>query len=427
MPAIYSKEAEESLLSRLLADPGQLPTVADTLSSDDFHSKDMGEAFEAMGQLMREGRAVDIVAIRRIVGREIDIPLLGLTRGHTAAVAEYADIVRRDSFRRQVKAQLDRMQRQILTEEDPNELVGQLQSSLVALLGHAGDRTLLTTEQATDRYIQTLKERRKGMHQLSWGFPSLDDVLNPALSGQFIIVAARPSIGKTVLAEQFAESWASQSSLPILFASLEMSTDDLMDRDVARFAGIPVPNLVRGDLTDEQYDKAVKILNNRKDRKIIWLDRGFASTERVSSAAAQVSMMAGGLGGIIVDYLQILGDVGDQEVERVTRISRTLKGMARQFRCPVLVMSQLNRAVENRRDKHPQLHDLRESGSLEQDADVVLGLYRKDKKSKQLDLDILKQRQGPNERIYLDFSPSQVMFIDPRAEEDDPDDGGISW
>jgi replicative DNA helicase len=171
-------------------------------------------------------------------------------------------------------------------------------------------------------------------------------------------------------------------------------------------------------LNDKEKELAEVALSARRSVNVWYLDDPFATTASVRAAAAKVKMLAGGLSGIVVDYLQILKDKGDSEVQRVTVISRQIKAIAREFDVPLMVLSQLNRAVEMRDDPHPKLHDLRESGAIEQDADLVLGMTRQLGEF-DLDIDVLKNRQGPLGRVQLYFDPSRVTFTD------DPE--GMPW
>jgi replicative DNA helicase len=224
-----------------------------------------------------------------------------------------------------------------------------------------------------------------------------------------VIIAARPSVGKTALAESVADFWSTQAEHPILFASLEMGINQILDRTVSRYTGIPAQLIIRGQLNDQEFSKVESVMGKIEERRVWYLDDSFATTAAIRAACAKVRLMTGGLSGVVVDYLSLLKDSGDQEVQRVTRISRNLKAIAREFNVPMLVLSQLNRAVEQREDKHPKLYDLRESGAIEQDADVVLGLSRT-LGTPYMDVEVLKNRQGPLDMVKLYFDPDRVTF-----------------
>ena len=222
-------------------------------------------------------------------------------------------------------------------------------------------------------------------------------------------------MGKTTLAEHIADSWAYESDLPVLFISIEMSLGQLMDRAVSRWGGVPASHIVRGVLSPDDEARIGVALEARKSVNLWYVDNPYANTDTVRSAAAEVSIVAGGIRAIIVDYLQLLKDAGENDNQRIGRISRNVKALAREYDCPVLVLSQLNRQAEYRDDPHPRLSDIRDSGAVEQDADVVLGLYRNRSLDDpmaggELDIDILKNRQGPLARISVEFEGDFVRI-----------------
>jgi replicative DNA helicase len=271
---------------------------------------------------------------------------------------------------------------------------------------------------AVDNYLQVMDERSRGERLgLGWGMEELDQILLPARGGELILIAARPSIGKTVLGEQIASHWAALGPHPVIFASLEMPVDSLLDRTISRISKIGGRDVVRGILTDAQNLKVLGVLEDRRQVGLWYLDDSYATTSSIRAAAARVRMLAGGVSAIVVDYLGLLKDHHESEVTRVTRISRQLKAIAREFNVPLLALSQLNRASTAREDTHPRLQDLRDSGALEQDADRVLGLWRPDLGSAVAHLDVLKARQGTTGRIHLGFDGDHFQFVSPFAEE----------
>ena len=248
---------------------------------------------------------------------------------------------------------------------------------------------------------------------LPYGIPHLDRFLQPAHGGDMVVVAARPSVGKTVLAEHIADAWAFESDLPVLFVSVEMSLGQLMDRAVSRWGGVPSSRIVRGIIDQSDRERIAGALEARQAVNLWYVDNPYAKTDTIRAAAAEVSMQAGGIRAIIVDYMQLLKDSGDNDNQRIGRVSRNLKALAREYDCPMLVLSQLNRQSEYRDDGHPKLSDIRDSGAVEQDADVVLGLYRdKDdpQLSHELDITILKNRQGPLARVTVPFDGDHVRI-----------------
>lgn len=402
----HSEEVEAAVIARLLLDEAQIPVIASKLGAEDFYVGAWRKCYAGMQKLSQARKSVDIVALREEVGEVADeIDITSTTEAHRAPLDEYADLLRAYSFRRRMIAALDKVSASAYSISDRDLLLAQLHDAMMAISEGADEGRLISPIQAVDSYLEAIRQRVNGVRSgLAWGMPGLDEALTPAHGGEMIILAARPSIGKTALAEQIADYWARTSPHPILFASLEMSVESLLDRAAARSTGISASKISRGSV--EGVPQAVE---ERRKVNLWYLDDPFATTSSVRAAAARVRVMTGGISAIVIDYLQLLKDQGDQEVQRVTRISRQVKAIAREFNVPVLVLSQLNRSLESREDRHPKLHDLRESGALEQDADRVLGLYR-ELGDTFADLDILKNRQGELTRIQLLFDGERVSF-----------------
>lgn len=392
----HNEEAESTLVGRLLVEPKQIALVASQLRPEHFYSADPREMYAAMLALTHEHKVVDLMSVQERVGRPLLSP--GFGRLHHGGLEAYAGIIRRDWLRREAISRLQRTIRVAQEETSEESLLDSLSQAVAALSTGAETSGLSSPSDAVDSYLATLAGRKSGERGgLTWGLRELDERLLPAQPGNLIIIGARPSIGKTALVEYIADHWASQDRGPILFVSLEMKQDELMDRSIARRAKLDTNSIIRGTLTTEQWRLAEASAEALRSVGVWYYDRGSTTTGRVRAEAARVQMLSEGrLGGIIVDYLSLLKDKsgGDSEVTRVTRISGQLKALAQDFGVPVLVPSQLNRKAEYRKDQHPNLYDMRESGAIEQDADVVLGLYRETKKSKRMDISILKSRQG---------------------------------
>ena len=409
----HNSQAEAALIARLLVDPGQLPVLAlGKLTPEDFYVPVWRDTFRAMERLSAEDRPIDIVTLRELVPDEDYTSLLAeVTPGHRASVTEYADIIRRDSFRRRLIGNLDRVIRVAEESDDQGVIVAELQEATSRALLNLEDGRLISPDQAIQAYEDILEERKHFVRGHPWGITDLDDLIQPASGGDMIVVAARPSIGKTALAAMLSDQWA-QTGKPVLFVSLEMSLAQLLDRATARYGGLETAHLTRGVLTDADVAVQRGAAERRRGVQVWYLDDPYATTASVRAAAAKVKLLAGSLGAIVIDYLQLLKDVHEQEVQRVTRISRQIKAIAREYDVPVLALSQLNRSTEQREDRHPRLSDIRESGAVEQDADIVIGLYRETLDSRRIDLEILKNRQGPVGRLTLDFDLRSLTIRD---------------
>lgn len=414
----HSESLEAAIVARLLADPEQLPVLVDLVRPEDFYIATWRKAYTAMQHLSARRQTVDIETLRAKIGTDADdvaSRLRDITIGHRAPLEEYADQLRTYAFRRRVIGALERVSSRAHTADSRDAILADLQDALVGIASGMEQGNLLSPNQAIDLYEATMVERSKGERTgLTWGIRALDNDMAPARPGEMIVLAARPSIGKTVLAEQIADHWAHVGQQPILFASLEMGVDSLLDRTVSRLSDLPSSTVIRGILTKEEQARALEVVSRRREVGVWYLDDPYATTASVRAAAAKVRILAGGIGGIVVDYLQLLKDPGESEVQRVTRLSRQIKAIALEYKVPLLALSQLNRAPEMRDDSHPRLSDLRESGAIEQDADRVLGLWRPDRSSEEADLEVLKSRQGKaGFRISLDYDGEHFRFTNP--------------
>lgn len=275
-----------------------------------------------------------------------------------------------------------------------------------------GDGSMYDAPHAVTAYNAIRRERQLHGVGLPYGIAALDRWLQPAHGGDMVVIAARPSIGKTVLAEHIADHWAFESDYPVMFVSIEMSLGQLMDRAVARWGGIPSSHIVRGILSQDEERQVETTLEARSAVNLWYVDNPYSTTHTIANAAAEIVMQAGGIRGIIVDYLQLVKDKGDNDNQRIGHISRDFKALARKYDCPMLVLSQLNRQSEYRSDPHPRLSDIRDSGAVEQDADVVLGLSRDRRASDDglLEIEILKNRQGPLAMVNVEFDGTHVRL-----------------
>jgi replicative DNA helicase len=402
-------QAERAIIGALLVDPNRIAEVSRELDPGHFGTRKHREAYEAMLDLVREGKRVDAINLNYV---GVDTSDAALSDG--TAVEDYIDIVKEDAFRRLVARHVDTLEQHLEEGAGRADIMHDIGVLTHEVTAEARDDRTYTAELAVEKYRSIREQRKSQGVGVQYGIPQLDRYVQPAHGGDLIVVAARPSIGKTIVAEHVADTWSFESDLPVLFMPIEMSLGQLMDRAVSRWGGVPSSDIVRGVLSEDQDARVEVALETRKSVNIWYVDNPYATTESVRAAAAEVSMQAGGLQGIVVDYLQLMADKGDNDNQRVSKIMRSLKALAREYDCPVMVLSQLSRRSEYREDKHPILPDLRDSGSIEQDADVVLGLYR-DKdliiEDTELDIDILKNRQGPLARVTVEFDGPHVRLV----------------
>lgn len=405
--APHNVEAERALVARLLLDPSQIALVASEVSAEDFYVAAYRQAFRLMVDLSSEGKAIDIVTLQA-AGADVDP--LDLTGAHHGALVDYAAIIRKDAFRRKVLAAGDRVSR--AAEQGDGDMMAVVQAAFADLAQESGPGKLASSSAAVDDYLVELTKRMAGVRTgLTYSsVPGLDRFLLPAMPGDLIILAARPGVGKSAMALALAHHWAELGDGVVLFVSLEMKRNQILDRLSARMSGISSKKIITGDLDDEEYEELKRALEASRSLAIEYLDDRFATSATVRSMAARVGMQRGKLAAIVVDYLGILKDAGDNEVQRIGRITGNLKAIAGEAECPVLALSQLNRGVEMREDKHPRLADLRDSGAVEQDADIVIGLTDM---GAMMDVEVLKQRQGANGRLRVRFDGNTTTFHEP--------------
>lgn len=415
----FSETLEATVVSRLLAEPAQLSVLSGNLAPSDFYVESYRAAYAAMIKLVATRRTVDLEALRSAIGNEhadtVARGLSGLTIAHRAPLEEYADQLRSYAFRRRLIGSLEKVSTQAEVVESRDALLSELQNAVTQITEGMEPGALLSPTQAAEKYAKTQASRAAGEQPgLTWGLKALDKVMLPAHAGEMIVLAARPGVGKTALAENIADHWADQSEFPVLFVSLEMDSNSMLDRTVSRLSGVRGTDVIRGLVTKEERAEIDRAIADRREAGVWYLDDPYAQTSSVRSAAARVKILAGGLSAIVIDYLQLLKDPGDPEVTRVTRISRQVKAIALEFGVPVLTLSQLSRAATMREDQHPRLSDLRESGAIEQDADRVLGLWRPALDDSETDLDVLKSRQGISGiRMNLVYHGAWFKFSDP--------------
>lgn len=408
---LYSEGAEQGLVARLLLDPRQIALIQDKVGPDDFYIPAYRQAYRVMLELQQERKVPDIVSLQ---ARGVDVDVLDLTPMHHAPLDSYAEEIKHSSFRRKVLAASDRVAR--AAELGDGDLMSVVSEAFTEIVQGTEQGDLATSSEAVDDYLGTLAERIAGEGLgMTYGVPKMDGHLLPAEPGDLIIMAARPSVGKSAMAENVADHWARLDQGPVLYVSLEMRKTKIIDRTISRYSGIGANKVIRGQLDPEEVEVVQAEAARLRDRPIVWLDNGFATSADVRAAAAKTRLLyEGKLAGIVVDYLQILKDPGESEVQRVTRISRNLKAIAVENDCPVLALSQFSRRMEQER-RDPVLSDLRESGAIEQDADVVIAMTRT-LESPVMSVHILKQRQGSVGKFGLHFEGDTSTFTELRAE-----------
>ncbi|MBM3252163.1 MAG: replicative DNA helicase [Candidatus Omnitrophica bacterium] len=427
-------EAEQSALGCLMLDKDAIVRVADILRPGDFYRQAHNIVFAAMIDLYSKGEPIDLLSLsNRLeetgqleeVGGPAYLTTLVNTVPTAAHVLHYAKIVRhKKTLRDLIEAAEHISQLGFREEETMEKILDEAEQRIFRISQKSLSQEFLPVKNTLEEAFERIDKLHKGdgaLRGVPTGFKELDDILAGLQKSDLIILAARPSLGKTALALDIACHVATKEKSPVGIFSLEMSRHDVVDRLIASQAGIDLWKLRTGRLSSDGLDndfariqEALAVLSETP----IFIDDAASPTVLQMRTMGRRLQAEHGLSLIIVDYLQLIQPAynSDSLVQQVTEISRALKGLARELEVPVLALSQLSRAVEGRPDQVPRLADLRESGSIEQDADVVLFIYREDKSKKDsprpniADIMIAKHRNGPLGKVELYFNDSQVSF-----------------
>lgn len=434
-------EAEQSALGCLLIDKNAIIKVIDFLKARDFYKPDHQEIYQAMTDLFERNDPIDMLSISSRLKEKGKLENIGgnayltqlVNAVPTAAhVSSYAKIVQRKRILRDlIDASYDIGQMGYNESEDTEVLLDQAERKIFSITQKSLTQKFLSIkdslEEAFER-IDRLSKHEGGPRGVPTGFIDLDNMLSGLQRSDLIILASRPSMGKSSLALDFARHVAVTQKLPVGIFSLEMSMDQVVDRLIASQSGVDLWKIRTGTLSSKGEDNDFSKIQNALGvlaETPIFIDDAATSNVLQMRAMARRLQADQGLGLLIIDYLQLVEPRNAMEsmVQQVTEISRALKGLGRELNVPVLALSQLSRAVEQRSPQIPRLSDLRESGSLEQDADVVLFIYREDRyrqdieKKNIADIIIGKHRNGPVGKISLYFNEQIVSFRSLAKEE----------
>ncbi|MCA9333224.1 replicative DNA helicase [Candidatus Saccharibacteria bacterium] len=437
-----NNEAEASLLGALLIDADAIVKIADTVGPEDFFDIKHRRIFEATMQLYEKRSPVDVLTLTEQLRATSFLEDVGgaayltqLTNFVPTAshVENYADIVSQKSLRRRlIQASKDIIDIGHDESRNLNELIEEAETKLFNVSQKHVKQDIVSLETVLGESFDRLDELHKDKGRIRGvptGFKDLDAVLAGLQKSDLIILAARPSMGKTALALNLAHNVAVKAEQPVLVFSLEMSKEQLVDRMLAMESGVDAWSLRTGNLNDDDFEKIGHAMGTLSEAPIFIDDTpGITVSDLRTKARREAHMRDIGL--IVVDYLQLMsgghrfGGDGNR-VQEISEISRGLKGIARELNVPLLALSQLSRSVENRSPQIPQLADLRESGSIEQDADVVAFIYREDYYNSETDrrnitdIFIKKHRNGPTGAVELFFDKEKQRFrsLDTRHTE----------
>ena len=433
----HSVQAEQSVLGGLMLDNEAWDQVADRVSSGDFYRREHRLIFEAIAALAENGSPFDVVTLAEELDRhgELDtaggMPYLGAMAKDTPTAANiraYADIVREHSVVRQlIRVGTEIADSGFHTEgRGSADLVDNAERKVFEIAeqrnrGGAGfqpAKKLVT--QALDR-IETLYHQDNAITGTSTGFNDLDEMTSGLQRSDLIIVAGRPSMGKTTFAMNMAENVAIKSRKPVAVFSMEMPGDQLAMRMMASLGRVDQQRVRTGKLLDEEWPRLTSAVNLLAEAPLYIDDTpALTPTELRARARRLKRECKGELGLIVIDYLQLMQapSASESRANEISLISRSLKALAKELNVPVIALSQLNRNLEQRPNKRPVMSDLRESGSIEQDADVVIFIYRDEVYNKEIpeedkgkaEIIIGKQRNGPIGTIHLTFLGQYTKF-----------------
>jgi len=427
-------EAEQSLLGCLILDKNSIIKVADFLKPQDFYKKIHSEIYSACQELFEKGEPIDLLScsnrlkeknkLKEVGGNSYLTELVNLipTASH---VLNYAKIVQKKSILRDlINTSYEIGQLGYDEDKESDLLLDKAEQKIFSIAQRNLSQKFLPIKESLGsawERIEKLSEYKGELRGLATGFTALDNKLAGLQKSDLIILAARPSIGKSTLALNIGTHVAINEKVPVGIFSLEMSKDQLVDKLIADQAGIDLWKIrtgkLSGDGDDNDFSRIQQSMSLLSEASIYIDDTSSSSVLQMKALARRLQVKKG-LGLIIIDYLQLIESRNNNVslVQQMTEISRSLKIMAKELNVPVLALSQLSRAVEQRAPQIPRLADLRESGSLEQDADVVLFIYREDKYKQDstrkniADIYIAKHRNGPTGKIELFFDENKVAF-----------------
>lgn len=433
----HSEEAERSVVGCMMMSRDAIMVAAEILTGEDFYLQMMGVVFDAMVELYNEGKPVDFVTLPEKL-KEKDVPPevssmefakdLFNSVPTSANVKYYANIVNEKAMlRRLIKLNEEIANTCYLSKDSVEDILEDTEKRMFQLLQRRTGGDCVPIRQVVLNALGTIEKasQMKGtVTGVSTGFVDLDYKTSGLQSSDFILVAARPSMGKTAFVLNMAQHMAFRKEKTVAIFSLEMSKEQLVNRLFSLESKVDSQKIRTGNLEDEDWAKLIEGAGIIGNSHLIIDDTPGISISELRSKCRKFKLEQG-LDIIIIDYLQLMsgsGRGGDSRQQEISDISRALKGVARELNVPVVALSQLSRAVEKRDDKRPMLSDLRESGAIEQDADVVMFIYRddyynKDTENKNMaEIIIAKQRNGPIGTVNLVWMPEYTRFVNAKKD-----------
>ena len=443
----YSTEAEKAVLGGIMLKNDAWDLVAVKVQEEDFHHNEHKLIFRTIKNLQDLGQPIDVITVQDTIDSNGDLSLLSdkggkdylieLAKGtpSVANIESYADIIKQRSNLRKL----------ISTAEDISQIARDSESSSSEqVIDHAEDRILSLRDDVKRSIgprgikeilgpvyarIQESNESGNSLVGVSTGFETIDNITLGFQKSDLIIIAGRPSMGKTALSFNIAENVARQTDQTVLIFSMEMSSEQVVRRFISSISNIDLQRLQRGELEEGDWEGIDKALSVLSKKNILLDDTPALDPSELRSRARRIKREDRNLALIVVDYLQLMQvyGKGDNRVAEISEISRSLKALAKELDVPVVALSQLNRAVESRPNKRPILADLRDSGAIEQDADVIAFIYREEhyepnnlESQGMAEINIAKQRNGPTKSIRLAFRKTVAKFENLAREDNFP-------
>ena len=427
----HSLEAEQSVIGSMLMDREAIITASEIVTADDFYQHQYGVMYESMVELFNEGKPVDLVTLQNRL-KEKDVPPevsslefvrdIITTVPTSANVKYYATIVKEKAVLRRLIRVNEEIANDCYLGRDPLEtILADTEKKIFDLLQSRSSGDFVPIRQVALNVLENIEKASKTKETVTGvptGFIDLDYKTSGFQPSDFILIAARPSMGKTAFVLNVVDHVAVKKGIPCMVFSLEMSKEQLVNRLLAMESHVDSQNMRTGNLKDEDWTKLVEGADIIGRSNLIIDDTPGISISELRSKCRKYKLEHN-LGIIMIDYLQLMSGSGhsDSRQQEISDISRSLKALAREISVPVIALSQLSRAVEQRPDHRPMLSDLRESGAIEQDADMVMFIYRddyyhKDTEKKGIaEIIIAKQRNGPIGTVELVWLPQYTQFV----------------
>ncbi|MCI8837730.1 MAG: replicative DNA helicase [Hungatella sp.] len=424
-------EAEQSVIGAMLMDREAIITASEIVTGEDFYQHQYGVMFDSMVELFNEGKPVDLVTLQNRL-KEKDVPPevsslefvrdIITTVPTSANVKSYAEIVREKAVLRRLIRVNEEISNDCYLGREPLEVIlAETEKKIFDLLQSRNSGDFVPIRQVALNVLENIEKASKTKETVTGvptGFIDLDYKTSGFQPSDLILIAARPSMGKTAFVLNVVDHITVRRGIPCMVFSLEMSKEQLVNRMLSMESSVDSQKLRTGTLTDSDWDAVVEGVGVIGGSKLIIDDTpGISITELRSKC--RKAKLEHGIGMVIIDYLQLMTGSGrgsDSRQQEISEISRSLKALARELQAPVVALSQLSRACETRTDHRPMLSDLRESGAIEQDADVVMFLYRDDYYNKDSEMKdmaeviIAKQRNGPIGTVNLVWMPQYTKF-----------------